>query len=63
MGDAVNDKTEKISYSEFYNDLINSNIELKEDFINWKQEEGYDGDGGDDGAHDGAQFFFQVLIL
>jgi hypothetical protein len=38
---SVNDKRHIIKYTEFYNDLINERIELKEDFINWKNETGY----------------------
>jgi len=30
-----------VSYTEFYNDLINENIDLRDDFVNWKTERGF----------------------
>jgi len=37
----VNEEKRFVSYTEFYNDLINERLELKEDFPNWKSESGF----------------------
>lgn len=37
----INEKYHHIPYSEFYNEMVNDKIELKEDYINWKHEGGF----------------------
>lgn len=37
----INERFRHVPYTEFYNEMINENIELKEDYVNWKQEEGF----------------------
>lgn len=37
----INEKYKHIPYTEFYNEMINENIELKEDYVNWKQDGGF----------------------
>jgi hypothetical protein len=37
----INEKKKFVAYGEFYNELINDKIDLKEDFINWKNKDGF----------------------
>eukprot|EP00026_Physarum_polycephalum_P001014 Phypoly_transcript_01015.p1 GENE.Phypoly_transcript_01015~~Phypoly_transcript_01015.p1 ORF type:complete len:708 (+),score=135.75 Phypoly_transcript_01015:84-2207(+) len=37
----INEQHHFIQYTEFYNEVVNENIELKEDYINWKHDEGF----------------------
>eukprot|EP01114_Cavostelium_apophysatum_P016184 TRINITY_DN4550_c2_g1_i1.p1 TRINITY_DN4550_c2_g1~~TRINITY_DN4550_c2_g1_i1.p1 ORF type:complete len:715 (-),score=172.56 TRINITY_DN4550_c2_g1_i1:46-2190(-) len=37
----ANEKSKVLSYNDFYNDLINEKIDLKEDFVNWKEDTGF----------------------
>ena len=37
----INEKLKIISYEEFYNEAVNENLEIKEDFPHWKAKEGF----------------------
>jgi hypothetical protein len=39
--DIVNEKQGYLPYTEFYNDLLNEQLDLQEDFVHWKREEGF----------------------
>lgn len=41
MIDPINERFHYIPYTEFYNEMVNDVIDLKEDYINWKHEGGF----------------------
>jgi hypothetical protein len=37
----INETRHVIRYDQFYNELLNDQIDLREDFMNWKRDSGY----------------------